>query len=206
MSAKREKQSREFRHGMRGESAANAIGDLYKGCEIFGLTKGDFSMIDVLRHCLSHTGPADVTIGTWTAAHADVKQAERLLSDGRINSFRMLVDRSFPSRQPGYFKQVLQAFGKDAIRMARFHAKFLLIRNEEWDLCVRTSMNLNMNQRIENYEISDDVEMCGYMEQIVETHFAAGMQDSCNMFKTLDLEGGTPTKERTKAVKLGGWD
>jgi len=29
--------------------------------------KGQFSMIDLIGHCLESTGPADVTIATWTS-------------------------------------------------------------------------------------------------------------------------------------------
>lgn len=45
------------------EQAAQAIGSLENGCEIFGLTKGQFSISDVIQHCLTETGPATVDIG-----------------------------------------------------------------------------------------------------------------------------------------------
>ena len=59
--------TRDFRHGTRGENAARCIGPITKGCDIFGLTKGDFSMIDILRHIAREIGPCHIDIGTWTA-------------------------------------------------------------------------------------------------------------------------------------------
>lgn len=187
MAHKRNNVSREFRHGMRGESAIRCIGDLYTGCEIMGLTKGDFSMIDILTHCLDQTGIADVVIGTWTAGHADVKQAERIFTNGGISNLRMLVDRSFPNRQPKYFQRLIETFGPESVRLARFHAKFILIKSETYNLVVRTSMNLNENKRIELYEISDDAEMMGYYDEIVEAHFSQPMEDSYSAFKSLKI-------------------
>jgi len=154
MSVRREAVQREFRHGMRGESAARCIGEIAKGCDVFGLTKGDFSMIDILRHVAAQIGPCRVDVGTWTAAHSDIKQAERLLNDSNVTAMRWLVDRSFPNRQPAYFRSVLDRFGRDSVRLARFHAKFLLMENDAFSVAVRTSMNLNENKRIEFFEIS----------------------------------------------------
>ena len=131
-SVKRQDVNREFRHGTRGESARRCIGDISKGCDIFGLTKGDFLMIDILRHIAAQIGPCRIDIGTWTAASADIKQAEAMLHDRNIIGMRWLVDRSFPARQGAYFRSLLQKFGQDSVRLARFHAKFILLENDEY--------------------------------------------------------------------------
>lgn len=208
MANKRESkaQDRDWRHGMRGESASRCIGDIYPGCEIVGLTKGDFSMIDIIRHLVRQVGSCHVDVGTWTAAHADVTKAEGLLGESGIRSLRMLVDRSFPQRQPGYFEKVMRTFGRDAVRMARFHAKFALIQGGEWNIVLRTSMNLNENKRIELYEISDDATMMGYFKDIVDHHFAKPMEDSYSAFKDLDLQGDRKDVKINEHPKLGGWD
>ncbi len=117
---------------------------------------GQFSLIDALWAMLRRTGPADVSIATWTAAGADVTRASHFLRDGRIRRMRWLVDRSFETRRPAYCATLRGLFGDDAIRTTRSHAKFATIRNEEWDLAVRTSMNLNSNARMETIQVSDD--------------------------------------------------
>ena len=77
------------------KTAASAIGHLDHGCEIFGLTKGNFSLISILEHCLGQTGPADLVISTWTAAAVDIQAAEKFLEDRRVKSIQFLVDQSF---------------------------------------------------------------------------------------------------------------
>lgn len=209
-SVKRNNVTREFRHGTRGESAVRCIGDISKGCDIFGLTKGDFSMIDILRHVAKQIGPCHIDIGTWTAAAADIKQAENMLHDKNILGMRWLVDRSFPARQQKYYASLLNKFGQDSVRLARFHAKFILLENEEFSVAVRTSMNLNENKRIEFYEISEGSPISGYLKEIVDYHFAMPSEDSYSAFKDFDLSREVSNTafdaKKQEQPRLGGWD
>lgn len=204
-SIRRENVERDFRHGTRGESAARCIGDISKGCDIFGLTKGDFSMIDILRHCARQIGPCKIDIGTWTAAAADIKQAFDMLNDKNITSMRWLVDRSFPARQGKYYQALLSKFGKDSVRLARFHAKFILLENDHFSVAVRTSMNLNLNKRIEFFEISEGSPISGYLKQIADFHFSKPSEDSYGAFKDFDIVEENKAPHRDQA-RLGGWD
>jgi len=195
---------REFRHGTRGESAARCIGPITKGCDIFGLTKGDFSMIDILRHIAREIGPCHIDIGTWTAAAAEIKQAFDMLGDKNILGMRWLVDRSFPARQGKYYRSLLDKFGQDSVRLARFHAKFILLENEDFSVAVRTSMNLNLNARIEFYELSEGSPISGYLRQVVNHHFAQPSADSYGSFKDFDI--ADQVKAQQPQQRLSGWD
>ena len=210
MSVRRSGVEREFRHGMRGESAGRCIGPITKGCEVFGLTKGDFSMIDILRHVAKEIGPCDIACGTWTAAAAEIKQAFDMLEDRNIRSIRFLVDRSFPQRQPKYYAALLQRFGDDCVRMARFHAKFILLENERFSVAVRTSMNLNLNERIEFYEISEGTPISGYLRQVMDYHFAQPAEDSYSAFTDFKIQeqvaAPKPAPTRAPQQRLGAWD
>lgn len=195
---------------MRGESAARCIGPITKGCDIFGLTKGDFSMIDILRHVAREIGPCRIDVGTWTAAAAEIKQAFDMLGDRNILALRFLVDRSFPQRQPRYFASLREKFGEDCVRLARFHAKFILLENEEYSVAVRTSMNLNLNQRIEFFEISEGSPISDYLREVVDYHFAKPPEDSFGAFKDFRLGAGAnssaPGAREPAPARLGGWD
>lgn len=129
-------------------TAREAIGKIEKGQDVYCLTFGQFSVIDALVHILNEVGPADVTIATWTAADAHLERARDLLAAASIKSLRLIVDRSFKNRQPGFYYQMRKEFGKECIREFRTHAKFLLIRSKTHDVVVRTSMNLNENPRL----------------------------------------------------------
>ena len=164
---------REVRRVLGESVAVDAIGTITPGCEIYGLTKGAFSLVDIIVACLAQTGPADVVLSTWTAAGSDIDFAMKLLADGRVRSMRFIVDYSFQSRQPAYCAALRERFGDDSIRVTRNHCKFVLILNETWNLAIRTSMNLNENRRLENFEISDDPALAGYLRDFTDTLFAA---------------------------------
>ena len=151
-------------------NAKACIGPITKGCEIFVLTQGQFSLFDVVEYLLSVSGPADVCISTWTAAGADTQCAKDMLKNGNIKTIRWVVDRSFKSRQPAYCSILEREFG-DCIRTTRTHAKFITIINDEWSFAVRTSMNMNSNPRIEDLEISEDIDLTKYLIKFVDECF-----------------------------------
>lgn len=164
--------ARTITKAVRRENAVQAIGKIEPGAEIYGFTKGQFSLIDILEHCLSEVGPSDVSICTWSAASGDISAANRLLSNGRIKSLRFIIDFSFKSRKPQFCAELVNTFGPDCIRVTSIHSKFALIAAESFSLVVRTSMNLNFNPRFENFEISDDPNMMGFMQEIVREIWA----------------------------------
>jgi len=153
-------------------SAIQAVGTLKKNMDLFVLTYGQFSLIDALMAIIKQTGPAHVSISTWTAAHAHLDRAAELIESASFLSFRMIVDRSFKTRQPKYFEHMISLFGIESIRAIRTHAKFMVIRNSDWDIVVRTSMNLNENPRLENIEISESKEFAEFFNLIVDDVFS----------------------------------
>lgn len=187
-----------IRRNLAARTVEEAVGVVEKGCEIFGLSKGQFSLIDIIGHCLKATGPADITLSTWTAANADMGFAYELMREGAIKSLRFVVDFSFPTRQPEYCAALREKFGDEAIRVTKTHAKFVVIRNAEWSIVIRSSMNLNENRRLESFEISDHAGMADYCLDLVEKLFeyqepAKAFEDGpyqvCQQF--LAFEGAT---------------
>lgn len=169
---KRRRMKRIIRHLVAGESCRVSIGELYRGMEVFGLTNGQFSFINVIEHILSKTGPANVDVSTWVAAAYDLKHLEGFLKNNQIKQIRFLVDYSFPNRQPEFFQKLFDFFGLDCIRVARVHSKFAVITSDDWNIAIRTSMNLNENRRIENFEISDSPELAKYLTTVLNGFFA----------------------------------
>jgi hypothetical protein len=157
----------------RAASAAEALAALERdGCELVGLTRGQFSLADMLEAVLEKTGPAQLSISTWTAASSSVQSMLDLLQAGRITRCRWLVDCTFVRRVPQLVAQIRKDFGDDAIRVTRTHAKFATVTNDEWKVAIRSSMNLNQNPRLESYEIGHDPELCAWLEQVIEDVWA----------------------------------
>jgi hypothetical protein len=164
---------RKIRKGVAAKCASESIGLIELGCEIFGVNKGQFSLIDIIEHCLAATGPADVLISTWTAAGADLGFANSLMTSGAIRDLRFVVDFSFPTRQPEYCAALRERFGDGCIRVTKTHAKFVVIQNERWNIVIRSSMNLNENRRLETFEISDHAGMAEFLLSLVADLFAS---------------------------------
>jgi hypothetical protein len=163
--------SREIKKLMRQETAREAVGDLYPQCSIFGITKGQFSLIELIETLLDQTGPADVFLSTWTAAGSDLTDAFKLIDSGKMRSFRILVDHTFQRRKPAFAAKVRELFGIEAVRVTRNHAKFCLIRNDTWDLVIKTSMNLNFNPRLEDFDIADDPRTADFLQGLMNEIF-----------------------------------
>jgi hypothetical protein len=177
-------------------TAGEMIGRIEPGCEIFGLTAGQFSFVDILEHVLNEIGPAHCIVSTWTASYANIEKAMRFCSDSRLISCRWLVDRSFKTRKPELCKHLVDVFGKDAIRTASSHAKFMLLWSEKWNIVIRTSMNLNENPRIEDFEISDDPLLMAYMRELCENVF-------CDDLETEGFSTKNETQKVAKHMKTG---
>ena len=158
--------------------AQDAIGALEHGQDTYILTYGQFSLIDALAALLDQTGPADVVLSSWTAADANLEETSHMVEAMAIRNLRMIVDRSFRTRQPAYFRRMRELFGVDCIREIRSHAKFIVITNDVWRVVVRTSMNLNKNPRFESIEISTDPAFADFMLNVVDDIFQTVPPDS----------------------------
>lgn len=159
---------RELRELRRKQTAAVAIAGLNHENELYGFTKGQFSLLDLIRAALEVTGPAQLSLSTWTAARHEIQALDRMLKAGEVVSMRWLVDFTFARRDPEAAHQIRQTFGLDAIRVAQNHAKFALFENDAWRLVIRTSMNLNMNPRFEDFAISHDPELADFLKRILD--------------------------------------
>jgi hypothetical protein len=150
------------------QCATEAVAGLERdGMELFGLTKGQFSLTDMIEAILAKTGPADLSISTWTAANGDVSRMLELLRSGAIRSCRWLVDLTFMRRCPQLTSEIRAKFGANAIRVTKTHAKFCTITNDEWQIALRSSMNLNQNPRLESFQVGHDPELCQFLSGVM---------------------------------------
>lgn len=175
---------------MARSEAAAAIGVLRPGARVVGVTKGQFSLLDLVEALLEQVGPADVLVSTWTPGKAEMERVLELLESGYINQFQLLVDRSFPSRHPYYVDRVEEICGEEAIRMTRTHGKFALIAAGEWKLCIRTSMNFNRNPRLEQFDLDDDARIYALFEGVARDLFT-------------DLDGGLRVPQEAVHAAFG---
>lgn len=148
-----------------------AIASFWKNCRILGLTRGQFSLIDLIYSVLKKTGKAHIITTTWSAGIKDVHQVDWMKNNDLIYTFKLITDHSYANRQKKYAASIVDLFGAENIRTSEIHAKFTLIHNDDFKVCIRTSMNLNANKTCENFEIDEDEEIFNFYLNFVEHTF-----------------------------------
>ena len=129
-------------------------------------------MLDLLTAITELTGPCAFTLSTWTAAHHEIEALAALHRSGIITQARFLIDFSFARRDPAAAQHIRTAFGLEAVRVAQNHSKFALFANQDWTLVLRTSMNLNMNPRFEDFTIANDPDLFAFLDRILDEIWA----------------------------------
>lgn len=166
--------------GKFSDSANEVVKLLKPECRIMGLTDGKFSLIDLIHAILQKTGPADVIVTTWSAGIKDANQIAWMRDTKLLKSFTIITDHSYVNRQKRYAVELESLFGKQNIRTSEVHAKFTLISNENYKICIRTSMNLNANKTCESFEIDENQEIYDFYKSFIIHTFDTmpeGMQD-----------------------------
>jgi len=162
----RKQKPKSIRYAFHG--AHDALSKLEHGSELFCFTKGQLLLIDILACILDQTGACDLDIITWAVGNETIDKLSALKNLGKIKRMRLIIDYSVQSMHPDYAKKIRRVFGDEQIRVTKNHAKVLILRNEEWNLSVRSSMNLNVNRRLEYFEISDDREIADFFQGFFE--------------------------------------
>ena len=153
-------------------TAAQAIGTLTAETEVYGVTRGDISLTDILGHVMQDTDSRDLVLATWTAAAGSLTAFADMARAKAIRSLRLIVDPSFVTRKPADCLMVHDLFGSEAIRCVPLHAKFAVFTGGRLPVTLRTSMNLNPNTRLESYEISTCPDMAAYHLSLADQIFA----------------------------------
>ena len=164
-----------YTHSAPLESAAQWLGKPEPGFRLFGFTKAQFSMLDVVLALVNLFGPAErMDAATWTVGGQDVPKLLRLKQEGLIGEFRIVCDRSFPSMKPERCVQLEQALGAAAWRCTNNHAKVVALY---WPrggaVAIHTSGNMNTSIRCENICVEDSAEVAAHITALVSEVFAA---------------------------------
>ena len=148
-------------------AASQAVAGLDRDGHVFGITKGQFSMIDIAAAVLEKTGPADVAVWTWCIAEYEVEAIGAFIDRGDIRDFRLVMDWAGAQRDMPIVSDLQNRFGIDCIRVTKTHAKIVMISNDDWKIVIRGSMNLNANPRFEQFDVSDGGAAWQVMDEVM---------------------------------------
>lgn len=136
-------------------TAADCIGPVAPGMSLFAITRGQFSMLDAVLHVLDCTGPASLSLWTWTIAEYEIDRFRGLLADGRIRSGRLIIDGAARKKNAGLIGNWKAAFGPSSVRYVVNHAKIATVETADFRVLLRGSMNLNFNPRFEQLDVTE---------------------------------------------------
>ncbi len=169
------------------QTAATTIGEIRRDMAIFALTRGQFSMIDAVLHCLESVGTAAVSIWTWTVADYEIDTFAALCSHGRVSAGRLIIDGRARKHCPDAVAAWQRAFGSKSVRYARNHAKIATVEGGGFRLLLRGSMNLNYNPRFEQFDLTEG---CAGFDLVREIEAELAVADDVTDLTTIREQGG----------------
>jgi len=147
--------SRRARAAESFRTAAECIGEVGPGMSLFAITRGQFSMIDAIQHCLAAAGPSAVSVWTWTLEDYEAEILAALHHDERILSGTLVIDQAARKINGSSIARWRESYGDASVRYASSHAKMATIEGGGLKILLRGSMNLNKNPRIEQLDITE---------------------------------------------------
>lgn len=176
-------------HTQSNRNVRQSIGEIYPQMEVYGIVAGQYHFINILNHIIKQIDePVDVDISSWTIAKFEAMQLVKYAKMAR--SLRVIVDSSMANLVPNSFEFLRELLENDSLRLLRNHSKFAVITSKTWNIAIRTSMNLNQNKRLENFEISDCEVLATYMRSVVDEIFATPFDLKSKVkIDTLGLQG-----------------
>ena len=142
-----------------------AFPSLEKNMSEFVFSNGSFSLIDLIDYILKKTGKAKIDVSTWVASYASINHIIDFLEDQRINEFRFLMDSGFKNTRRELYDHI-DKFFPNSIALTRTHSKFTIIHNDEYNFVIETSANLNKNNRLENFRVTEDKTYCDFFRGV----------------------------------------
>jgi hypothetical protein len=136
-------------------NAKEAVGDITKGYSLFGLTRGQFSMIDIIMAVLDSVGECNLSIWTWCIADYEVKCFDRMIADGRVKSALLVIDSAARQKNMPQIVSWIEKHGPKSVRFVVNHAKIATVETDDLKVLIRGSMNLNFNPRFEQFDIDE---------------------------------------------------
>lgn len=136
-------------------SAQDCIGQIEKDMSLFAVTRGQFSMLDILSVIIKQVGPCSISVWTWAIADYEVECMEAFLKNESIKAGRLVIDRAAEVKNDAIISKWRTVFGKDTVRVCKNHAKIATVQTENFRILVRGSMNLNFNPRFEQFDITE---------------------------------------------------
>ena len=143
-------------------------------------SESEFSSHQLLEKLLVFTGPAHVCISSFSISEIALRSLHNLCETGQITSLRCLFDLTVKRHRMG-----LLFFASNfvsGIGLAKNHAKIILIHNNNYQIVVVGSANLNLNDKNEAGIISTDADLYSFFRIKFEECYGKSLKVSPDEF------------------------
>lgn len=130
-------------------------------------SSGNWAMHELLLHLLAFTGPARVTLATWSMSELAVRQLTGAMDAGLITQLQALMDVRVKIRTPEAYEFLNYRIAD--IRLTACHAKTTVIENDTWGISIISSANFTNNPRIETSVVSTVCSAAEFHRVCIET-------------------------------------
>lgn len=118
------------------------------------LLSAEMQLGDVLEKLLHFTGPAALTVSTFSTGEEFLNRLHRLRKQKLVLSAILYCDMK-AAEKTAHLNPLMRTV-YDEINLTRIHAKVMLIRGEQSSVIVLTSQNQTRGNRMESYQIIND--------------------------------------------------
>lgn len=142
------------------------INQVDHGRSVHWVSRGDWSMHQLLQALLLKTGPADVWISSYAFSELPARTVCDLKAAGVIKKLVCIIDSRVDVRSASALAMLRNA--ADSLKLLDTHAKVTVIKNEEWFLVVAGSANYTTNKRFEAGFICGEASVCSFHKSWIE--------------------------------------
>lgn len=117
------------------------------GACIHYISKGQWSLHELISWLLQQIGPADVMVTSFGLSETAIRSFLQLIDAGLIKSLQCLFDISTKKNKFDLLMFAQNVSGK--IYLNSNHSKLILLENEKYKIIIQSSANLTVNRRFE---------------------------------------------------------
>lgn len=123
-------------------------------CGIQPYFSNRIQLVEVIEWVLLQTGPADITISTFSTGEEFLRRLYRLKKKGHVRSCTMFCDLRAARKTVALAQFLKSVF--DSVHLCENHSKIVLISNEKNNVAIITSQNQTRGDRFEAGIITRD--------------------------------------------------
>lgn len=149
-------------------SLRKQIGTLQHNICINFWSYGSFSLHELMFYLLQQTGPAHISMCTWSISQDAIEKIIRKYQKKEILSIRFLLD---PRVKVCKAKPLQMLSANFPYKIIRVHAKVVTIENSAWKISIVSSQNATTNPKLERGVIFTSDEIFNFDKTVFEHEF-----------------------------------